>query len=297
MNIRLLTAGISLAGTLVFTSGALGQGGPAHNPANDNKPYDKHDLKGVWSRNGSPLGYGGGGTCRDCGDRGYGVKVPELTPLGQKMFDANKPSYGRLLGSADAAAHPEEHIGRRRAVPPANGSDPYQYCNPQGIPRALLYPDPVEFVVLPDRIYQMIEWGYAFRTIWTDGRAPLKDADQPRWWGYSTGKWDGDTFVVDTYSFDERTWVDFFGYPHSTDMHLQERYKRTAYDVLELSMTIEDPKVYKGPYVSDPKKFRLIDQPKTVDGWRSLMEDVCAPADEVDQFDKRIRDPAGGVQH
>ena len=303
MNIRLLTASIGLAGTLVFTSSALAQpggGGPtimAHNPANDNKPYDKHDLKGVWSRNGSPLGYGGGGTCRDCGDRGYGIHVPELTALGQKMFDANKPSYGRLLGSADAAAHPEEPIGRRRSVPPANGSDPYQYCNPQGIPRAILYPDPMELVVLPDRVYQMIEWGYAFRTIWTDGRPPLKDADQPRWWGYSTGKWDGDTFVVDTYSFDQRTWVDYFGYPHSTDMHLQERYKRTAYDVLELSMTIEDPKIYKGPWMSDSKKFRLIDQPKTIDGWRSLMEDVCAPADEVDQFDKRIRDPAGGVTH
>jgi hypothetical protein len=102
-----------------------GRGGPApggrgggrggitvHNPANDNKPYDKHDLAGIWTRNGTPGGYGGGGTCRDCGDRGFGADVPPFTPAGQKMFDANKPSYGRLLGSTDAAAHPEEHIGR-----------------------------------------------------------------------------------------------------------------------------------------------------------------------------------------
>src|SRR5581483_10615078 len=136
---------------------ALAQGGPggrgilAHNPANDNKPYAKHDLSGIWSRNGSPAGYGGGGTCRDCGDRGYGVDVPPLTPLGQKMFDANKPSYGRNLGSADAAAHPEEPIGRRRAVPPANGTDPYQTCNPMGPTRALIYPDPVEFISLSGR--------------------------------------------------------------------------------------------------------------------------------------------------
>ncbi len=302
MNRPLLKAGRGLAGALILTSVALAQGGGggaammAHNPANDNKPYDKHDLKGVWSRNSSPLGYGGGGTCRDCGDRGYGVHVPELTPLGQKMFDANKPSYGRNLGSADALAHPDEPIARRRAVPPANGSDPYQYCNPQGIPRAIIYPDPLEFVVLPDRVYQMFEWGYAFRTIWTDGRAPLKEPDQPRWWGYSTGKWDGDTFVVDTNGFDERTWVDQFGYPHSGDMHLQERYKRTAYDVIELAMTIDDPKIYKAPFIADPKKFRLIDQPKSLEGWSGLMEDVCAPAD-TDVFNKRIRDPAGGVLH
>ena len=104
----------------VRSASAFAQGGRgimAHNPANDNKPYDKHDLSGIWTRNGSPGGYGGGGTCRDCGDRGYSLKVPPLTAFGKKMFDANKPSYGRLLGSADAAAHPDEDIGRRRAVP------------------------------------------------------------------------------------------------------------------------------------------------------------------------------------
>ena len=70
------------------------------------KPFDPHDLAGIWTRNSSPGGYGGGGTCPDCGDRGFGNDVPPFTPFGQKMFDANKPSYGRTLGSADAAAHP-----------------------------------------------------------------------------------------------------------------------------------------------------------------------------------------------
>ena len=91
------------AALLVLAPALLAQGGRggivAHNTANDNKTYDKHDLTGIWSRNGSPGGYGGGGTCRDCGDRGFSPNVPPLTPLGQKMFDGNKPSYGRLLGS------------------------------------------------------------------------------------------------------------------------------------------------------------------------------------------------------
>ena len=292
------------AGVLLFSSLALAQGGRggimAANPANANKPFDKHDLSGIWTRNGTPAGYGGGGTCRDCGDRGFSNDVPPMTPLGQKMFDANKPSYGRNLGSPDANAHPEEHIGRRRAVPPANGTDPYQYCNPEGVTRALIYPDPLEMNVLPDKIMQQFEWTYATRTIWTDGRKLPEDADQLRWWGYSTGHWDGDTFVVDSNGFDERTWIDHFGYPHSTDMKLQERYKRTAYDLMELSMTVTDPKIYTRPWVSQTKKFRKLDTKdgiKTADGWGGLMEDLCAPADEVEQFNKRVRDPAGGVVH
>jgi len=289
---------------MLLSSLALAQGGRggimAANPANANKPFDKHDLSGIWTRNGTPAGYGGGGTCRDCGDRGFSNDVPPMTPLGQKMFDANKPSYGRNLGSPDANAHPEEHIGRRRAVPPANGTDPYQYCNPEGVTRALIYPDPLEMNVLPDKIMQQFEWTYVVRTIWTDGRKLPEDADQLRWWGYSTGHWDGDTFVVDSNGFDERTWIDHFGYPHSTDMKLQERYKRTAYDVMELSMTVTDPKIYTRPWISQTKKFRKLntkDGIKTADGWGGLMEDLCAPADEVEQFNKRVRDPAGEAIH
>ena len=104
---------------------------PRYSPSD--KKFDPHDLAGVWTRNSSRLGFGGGGTCPDCGDRGFSNDVPPFTPLGQKMFDANKPSYGRNLGTPDAVAHPEEHIGRRRAVPPSNGTDPYQYCNPMGV--------------------------------------------------------------------------------------------------------------------------------------------------------------------
>jgi len=295
-------AGLLAASCLLCVSPALAQGGRgimAADPKNANRVYDKHDLSGIWSRNGSPGGYGGGGTCRDCGDRGFSNDVPPLTPLGQKMFDSNKPSYGRLLGSADAAAHPEEAIGRRRSVPPANGTDPYQSCNPMGPSRALIYPDPLEMNVLPDKILQQFEWGNGVRTIWTDGRETLKDPDIPRWWGYSVGKWDGNTFVVTTTGMDERTWVDQFGYPHSDAMVLEERYQRIAYDVLELNMTITDPKVYTSPWKSQTKKFRKLTKEgiKTVDGWAGILEDICAPADDVEEFNRRIRDPAGGVVH
>ena len=156
-----------------------------------NMPFDPHDLAGIWSPNGN--GFGGGGRCRDCGDRGYSFEFPEFTPAGQAVFDKNIPSYGRMKDSADAKAHPEEHIGRRRAQPPALGNDTYGTCNPMGMPRAILYPDPVEFVVLPDRIYQHFQWGYGLRTVWMDGRKlpSPDDIDLPRWWGYATARWQG----------------------------------------------------------------------------------------------------------
>ncbi len=93
--------------------------------------------------------------------------------------------------------------------------------------------------------------------------------------------------------------MDHYGYPHSADMLLEERYRRISYDVLELNMTITDPKIYAAPWKSETKKFRKLskDGIKTVDGWSGLMEDICAPADDVEFFNKRIRDPAGGVVH
>jgi hypothetical protein len=290
-----LLCGVFLT-SAVFAQGRGGGGGaPLARIQPSDKKFDPHDLAGIWTRNSSRLGHGGGGTCPDCGDRGFGNDVPPFTPLGQKMFDANKPSYGRTLGTPDAASHTEEHVGRRRAVPPSNGTDPYQYCNPMGVTRALIYPDPVEFIVLPDRIYQHFMWGYGVRTIWTDGRKLPDDPDQPRWWGYSVGHWDGDTFVVDSTGHDERTWIDHFGYPHSDSMHLQERYRRTNFNTVELNWTITDPKLLTKPWVGQTKRFHMLEKDaiKTVDGFAGIMEDICAPADEVDQFDKRIRDQLG----
>ena len=84
-----------------------------------NTRFDPHELNGIWLRTG--------------GDRGYNNEVAPMTVWGEEKFKSYKPSYGRELGSADAAAHPEEAIGRRRAVPSALGSDPAGECNPSGV--------------------------------------------------------------------------------------------------------------------------------------------------------------------
>jgi hypothetical protein len=214
-----VVAAAALAGIVAGGAGAqppAGPPGPGYPKIYDSSlPFEPRDIAGIWTPNGA--GYGGGGRCRDCGDRGFSLDFPAFTPEGQAAFDANIPSYGRAKDSDDAKAHPEEHIGRRRAQPPALGNDPYQTCNPMGMPRAILYPDPVELLVLKDRILQHFEWGYGLRTIWMDGRRLPKpeEIDLPRWWGYAVGRWDGNTLVVTSTGHDSRTWVDHFGYSRS----------------------------------------------------------------------------------
>ena len=286
------------AGPGAAPQGPPGRGGRQAGPGypkffDSSAPFSARDLAGIWSPNGA--GFGGGGRCRDCGDRGFSFEFPIFTAAGQKAFDANIPSYGRAKDSADAKANPQEHIGRRRAQPPALGNDSYGTCNPMGMPRAVLYPDPVEFLVLPDRILQHFQWGYGLRTIWMDGRKlpSPDDIDLPRWWGYAVGRWEGNTLVVDSTGYDERTWVDHFGYPHSDQMVLQERYTRINFDTIELKMTMTDPKYYAKPWASETKRMHLL--PKTFiqsSGWSGLLEDLCAPANEF-EFNRLIRDPAG----
>ena len=129
-------------------------------------------------------------------------------------------------------------------------------CDPIGFPRILFYNAyPLEIAQLPDRMIQFFDLFYTHRTIWTDGRELPKDPD-PRWYGYSVGKWDGDTFVVDSSGFDERPWLDADGHPHSADMRIEERYKRVDHDTIEVNMILTDPKAYTKPWVSETKTLK-----------------------------------------
>jgi hypothetical protein len=255
-----------------ISSAGFGQTGQVARRAKpkSNLPFDPHDLSGVWSRTG--------------GDRGIssrpGVNVPPMTAAGQKLFDASKPGYGP------------------RAVPPATGNDIVGECNPQGIPRLLFFPRPVEFIQLPNRLIQFFQWHRVLREIWTDGRKVPTDPDTLRWYGYAAGKWEGDELVVDSSGFDARTWLDQYGYPHSEQMKLQERYRRIDHDTIEMTVIVDDPKIYTKPWVSEKKTWSLLSPEEySLDGWNGLAEEVCAPIDEVDNFDRRLRDPAGGVIH
>src|ERR1700688_1478412 len=108
-----------------------------------------------------------------------------------------------------------------------------------------------------------------WRTIWTDGRALPKYPD-PAWYGYAIGRWEGDTFVVDSNGYDERTWIDHFGNPHSEQMRLEERFHRRDADTLAINMVLTDPKTYTKPWVSDLITF--------VSAKAAIFEEICAPS-------------------
>ena len=218
----------------------------------------QQNLNGVWTRTTRVLT--------------MSEETPAFAPWGQERFDAARPGYGP------------------RAVPPGVGNDPMGTCDPLGMPRNLflevsIYP--MEFLETPDRVLQFFEWAHVWREIWTDGRE-LPENPFPRWMGYSVGRWEGDTFIVDSVGFDERTWLDHFGNPVSDDMRLEERYRRVDEETLELVITINAPKAYTTPWVSETKVMRLAPE------GREIEELFCVPTEEQ-AFNRGIRDPAAGI--
>jgi hypothetical protein len=86
-----------------------------------------------------------------------------------------------------------------------------------------------------------------YRQIFMDGRA-LETAPNPSWMGYSVGRWDGDTLVVESFGFNDRTWLDHDGHPHTEALHMTERYRRRDFGNLDLQVTLSDPAAYTRPW-------------------------------------------------
>ncbi len=269
MRNRFVTLNAAIGAVLVFSAITFAQRDPGFNP---------RDLSGVWERAG--------------GDRGVNLEVPQMTPEGEARFNQNKPSYGRPLGSPLNG----EHIGRVRAVPPAQGNSLVGECNPQGVPRLYFEPEAWEFIPIGDRMLQFFPWTHALREIWMDGRElPEDPAFGLRWFGYSAGEWEGNTFVITTVGTDDRTWLDHFGYPHSDAMRFEERFRRVDPDTLELNMRIDDPKTYTETWVAETKTFsRISREDLTFDGWYGFLDGICAPINEL-EFNEEVRDPAGAL--
>ena len=120
---------------------------------------------------------------------------------------------------------------------------PLLHCLPIGIPADDLLPGPFKIIQTPDLIIVRNEYENTFRQIYTDGRNPPADPE-PLWLGYSVGKWEGDTLAVDTVGFNDKSWLDGFGHPHSEALHVTERFHRRDFGHLDVEVTIDDPKVY-----------------------------------------------------
>jgi hypothetical protein len=127
-------------------------------------------------------------------------------------------------------------------------NDPESRCLPPGIPRMYATPFPFQIHQLDDRILFAFEGGaHIWRVVYTDGRRHSADPN-PTYLGESIGRWEGDTLVVDTIGFNENTWLDQDGHPHSDALRTIERFTRSELDFLEYEVTIDDPKTYTAPW-------------------------------------------------
>ena len=128
----------------------------------------------------------------------------------------------------------------------ANNMEPHTRCKPSGGPRQFATPYGVEILDMPDlqRVYIMDVGGpHTFRVIRMDLTSHPKDL-APTYYGHSIGRWEGDTFVVDTVGFNERMWIDRGQAPHTEKLHLIEKFTRTDMNTMTYELTVDDPGAY-----------------------------------------------------
>jgi hypothetical protein len=178
--------------------------------------------------------------------QGQRLNTLPLTPWAEEKFKANHPIGGEYTA--------------------LTSNDPNFSCLPPGIPNVYTHAYPVEFLQVPGRVIMYFEYEHYVRQIFTDGRDHPKDAN-PTWMGDSIGRWDGDTLVIDSTGFNDKTWLDVSGHPHSEALHMVERMRRVDHDTLMIDITIDDPLAYTMP-LKTQRKYIL--KP----GW-NIMEFIC----------------------
>ena len=125
---------------------------------------------------------------------------------------------------------------------------PSERCIPHGIPDGMIVRNsPFKIVQTPGMVVVLYEEFNHYRQLFTDGRAFPKDPE-PSWFGYSIGKWEGDTLVVETVGFNDKSWLDDPGHPHSDALRVTERFRRLDFGKLEMQITFDDPKTYTKPW-------------------------------------------------
>jgi hypothetical protein len=225
--------------------------------------FDPRDLSGIWmlTRN----------------DHTLGTPAPPLTAAG-------------LAAKAGRVADRDGVIGNA----------PWYTCNPMGFPRLMNDDEPMELVMLPDRVLQIFQWEHRVRFLWTDGRA-LPSGENlenlgPAWYGHSVANWNGNTLVVSTVGLEERAWLDNAGNPKSFHARIEETWRRVDSNTLEMQLTLHDPEYYTAPYVGNRKIYKRVPKDRmTYFGWYGLFagvtEGICAPMNEVEGYNKGFRDP------
>jgi hypothetical protein len=199
----------------------------------------KPDLSGVWHV--QP-------TSREEMKRLYGNNVDAIEVPGMEIDTVSKYAVNILLDfmPGEAPVRPEvaEVMSRRGDHKPE--ALPLTYCLPGGVPLSTMLSEVSKIVQTPGLILIMLELG-GTRQIYTDGRKHVSD-NSPSWLGYSVGRWEGDTLVVDTIGFNGKSWLDILGHPQSEQARVVERYRRRDFGHMDIEITIDDNTWYTKPF-------------------------------------------------
>ena len=230
-------------------------GAPSPNAEN----FDPHDLNGIWS----------------------------LTPRRQMAVTENRPPmtpWGKAKLSQVRSSWTNAALGIK-ASPESEWNDPLYQCDPAGYPRTMqqIFGEILRFVQTPAEMLEFFEWDHTWRDVWTDGRK-LHDDPEPRYYGYSVGHWDKDTFVVDSNGFNDRTWLDPWGDVHSNQMRLKETFRRVDHDHMEWTITVDDPMTYTRPWGPSEKRLFTLMPKSPRSEYEELREDFCVWSDSKGFF-------------
>jgi hypothetical protein len=207
--------------------------------AADGKP----DLSGLWRRVQGPNQRNAGGLAMGPNLEDFmrpGEKIPPMLPAAEALYQQRRANF-----MADR---------------------PSARCLPHGIPDQMLIRVPLKIVQNPGLTLILYEEFARFRQIFTDGRVHPPVAN-PAWLGYSIGKWEGDVFAVDTRGFNDKSWLDDSGRPHTEALRTIERFHRRDFGHMEVEVTIDDPQAYTKPW-SFPMQFEFLADTE-------MIEDVC----------------------
>jgi hypothetical protein len=221
-------------------------------------PAGKPDLSGIWERL-------RGGT----GQQIVGADVPPLERTSQFW------NIGAGL-DGDLPLQPWARELRAKRVAGNSKDNPDAHCLPIGITQLHNHPQPRKIIQTPSLIVMLYEANGGVRQIFLDGRPLPKNDPQPWWYGYSVGRWDGDTLVVETTGFRDDGWLDVNGAPLTDAATMTERFHRTNYGSMEIEVTVNDPKAYTRPWTAAKMRFRLM--PDT-----ELIEFICAENEKSSQ--------------
>jgi hypothetical protein len=215
--------GSALTFAAVFTF-VLVTSAQADKPASANAgarpaPFDPRDFSGIWNpvpsmqpKDEPPVTFGRAFTKNDL--------LPAFTPAGEAKYEAN----AKFIAAGDVLD-----------------------CDPYGTARNFFTPRPFEILLTRDRWLQHFEYYDNWREIWTDGRKIPGDVDSD-YMGFSVGRWNGDTFIVESAAYNGKQFLSWSGLPQSESMHQTERWQRLDQDTLKIVFTFDDPKYYAKPW-------------------------------------------------